>query len=54
MLSDIENYVKQKEGGGYYGKSVQVVDLLKSTNDFEGFCQTFSFESCWATQKSKK
>ncbi len=56
LLSDIENYVKQKEGGGYYGKSVQVVDLLKSTNDFEGFCRgsVIKYVSRWGRKSEKE
>ena len=39
-LHDVKSYVLSKQTpDGYYGKYVQVVDLLRSTGDLDGFCR---------------
>ena len=56
LLEDISSYVKTKQDGGYYGKGVQVVDLLKSTGDFEGFCRgsVIKYVSRWGRKSDKE
>ena len=56
VLSEINEYVKNKTMGGYYGNNVQVVDLLKSTGDFEGFCRgsIIKYIARWGRKGEKK
>ena len=40
VLEDLGNYVNTKEKGNYYGDdTVQVVDLLRSSDDLDSFCR---------------
>ena len=40
LLEDLGNYVKDKEKSNYYGDdTVQVVDLLRSSDDLDSFCR---------------
>ena len=56
ILSEINEYVRDKTMGGYYGENVQVVDLLKSTGDFESFCRgsIIKYVARWGRKGEKK
>ena len=36
---DVMDYISRSIATGNYGDKIQVVDLLKSTGDLEGFCK---------------
>ena len=40
VLEDLNTYINNKKQGNYYGNNkVQVIDLLRTSGDLDGFCR---------------
>ena len=39
ILDDVVDYINKVVESGNYGNKIQVIDLLESTGDLEGFCK---------------